>query len=70
MDIKRKGKELDEKCDRDIPCPICGGDGEVVNPNHLLADYAIGRRYETCRLCYGLGRISSLRYEEYLHREK
>lgn len=43
MDIKRDRKENDNN----IPCPVCG-DGEVMNPNHFVADYAIGRRYETC----------------------
>lgn len=62
MDIKRDRKENDNN----IPCPVCGGVGEVMNSNHFIADYAIGHRYETCRFCYGLGTISQQKYKEYL----
>lgn len=64
MNAKRK-EELGVK-DKSIPCPICGGNGEVMNSNHYIADFTVGRRYEICRFCYGLGTISAQKYNEYL----
>lgn len=59
-------KELlhDRKSYDNIPCSqeryvclVCGGDGEVINENHALADSDFERRYVICRNCHGIGSI-------------
>lgn len=42
-------------------CPECSGSGEVINPNHYIADTNSEFRYIMCNRCHGTGRLI---YEE------
>lgn len=45
-------------CDSDrIICPECGGKGEVINENHLIADTSWKNRYTICSRCFGIGNL-------------
>lgn len=40
-----------------IICPECGGRGEIINDNHLIADISWEYRYMPCSRCFGIGTV-------------